>query len=74
MTALANSFPTAAAAEAALIAEGFKGNDRGYFSKLSRTGGNLIEGPRECVALCRVIHNSVDPEWNAPDYYTIKFV
>ena len=74
MTTLANSFSTETAAIAALIAEGFKDNGRGYFTKKSRTGGNLMEGPRDCVAQCRVIHNSVDPMWNKPDYFTIRFL
>ena len=74
MTALANSFSNETAAIAALIAEGFKDNGRGYFTKKSRTGGNLMEGPRDCIAIVEIVHNRVDPEWNAPDFFTLRFL
>jgi hypothetical protein len=69
-----SSFPTEQAAADSLIADGFTRNERGYFSKPSRTGGNLLDAPRDCIAICEIIHNRVDPQWNAPDFYTIRFL
>lgn len=68
------SFPTEQAAADSLMADGFARNERGYFTKKSRTGGNLLEGPRDCTAIVEIIHNRVDPQWNAPDFYTLRFL
>ena len=69
------TYPTEATAVAALLANGFKpAKTEGYYSKPSMTGGNLMEGPRKCIALCTVKHHKVDAIWNSPDYFTVEFI
>lgn len=66
---LHNSFPSEEAAAAALIAAGFEDNGRGYFSKISRPGG---KGPRECVAVGRIVRSSFAWWEDKADSFTIK--
>lgn len=67
------SYPSHEAAAEHLIALGFKATDTGYFTKKSVTGGNLMQAPMKCIALCKIIHNHVDPVYNSPDFYTVRF-
>ena len=41
--------------------------------KASVTGGNLIEAPRDCIALVRIVHVPVNPEYGA-DYYQHEYL
>lgn len=55
---------------AAIEADGFISNGRGGFSKKSRTGGNLFEAPRQCVATVYISSYHVDGQYatNGKDY------
>lgn len=70
--ALSDSYPSHEAARDDLIALGFRASDTGsgYFTKA--TTRSLDGSP--CVAICKVTYNRVDPQWNAPDYWTVDFV
>lgn len=59
------NFATAEEAAADLIADGFKLNERGIYAKACRTGGNLIEAPRRCMALVEITAYRVDGEYAA---------
>ena len=72
-------YETEQAAVDALIADGFVARSSGVYVKRSKTGGNLMQAPRSCVAVCQVVRNKVDPKWAAQsfdtrDYFTIRFL
>lgn len=47
----------------AIIADGFKMNARGFFTKQSTTGGNLMEQPRRCTALVEITSYRVSGQY-----------
>ncbi len=59
------NFANEQAAIEAIAAEGFKPNERGLFTKASRTGGNLFEQPRRCTALVEISSYRVDGQYAA---------
>lgn len=68
------SFSTEQAAIDHLQADGFHLTESGeFFAKRGMTQGSLTEAPYESVCLVEIIHNRVDPKWNAPDFYTLRF-
>jgi hypothetical protein len=71
--ALKTSYPTEVAAVTDLEANGFHATSNRFWSKPSMTGGNLWSAPHSTHALCSIQHNHVDPAYNSPDYYTVKF-
>ena len=56
-------FANEQAAISAIEADGFKANGRGYFTKRSMTGGNLMEQPRSCVAIVEITSYRVDGKY-----------
>ena len=63
---------TEAAAIASLTADGFKLTDSGkFYAKRGTTHG--WDGGHATTALATVVLNRVDPKWNSPDYFTLKF-
>lgn len=64
------TYQTEAAAAEYLTAEGFKFDGK-FWSKRGMTHG--WDGGHMSTTLVTVIHNRVAPEYNSPDYYTLKF-
>lgn len=59
------NFASEQAAVEAIETEGFRRNGRGYFTKASRTGGNLFEAPRRATAIVEISSYRVDGEYAA---------
>lgn len=75
---MGNRFGNYASEQAAIDAielEGFAPStiSAGIWRKASMTGGNLIEAPRDCIALVKIVHIPVNPEYGA-DYYQHEYL
>lgn len=68
------SFATEQEAVDAIMADGFSDTGRRYFSKKSKTGGNLMEEPRACMALVEITSYRVDGKYAADgrDYHVYQ--
>ena len=67
------SYPSETAAIEALKAEGYKPSaTKGYWTKMSKVDD--WHGGYDSPALVEIQHNRVDPQWNAPDYWTWRFL
>jgi hypothetical protein len=64
------TYTAEAAAIASLQNDGFAFRD-GFWTKRGQV--DSYHGHYMGVALCTVEHRRVDPQWNAPDYFEIKF-
>lgn len=49
----------------AIKAKGFTLSASGNYTKADRTGGNLIEAPRNCIAIVEITSYRVDGKWAA---------
>lgn len=66
------TYSNEAAAIESLTSEGFSLTACGrFYAKRSVTHG--WDGGHATTAIATVELNRVDPQWNSPDYYTIKF-
>lgn len=59
------NYATKQDAVTAIEADGFKLNERGFFTKRSMTGGNLMEQPRRCNAIVEISSYRVDGKYAA---------
>lgn len=57
------NFKTADEAASAIAAEGFELNERGFWTKMSKTSGNLMEAPRKCKAIVEITSYRVDGKY-----------
>lgn len=63
-------FPSKAAAEANLKADGFEFDGK-WWKKMSKVDD--FYGGYPSLALCSIVHHKVHPEYEAPDFYEIRF-
>ena len=68
------NFASQSDAENALVADGFRQNDRGFYTKPSVTGGNLFQAPRKTTALVEITSYRVDGKYAADgkDYHVFQ--
>lgn len=63
-------------AEAAqyLMDSGYADKGNGHYVKRAMTQGNLSEAPYMRAHIATVVHHRVDPVWDAPDYYSVRWL